>query len=90
MEHKLFREKQNNQQILGKLILKFLKKIIYNSPYRQKRSLSSFQIINGIGKYLNKRSKRKTNNREEGVQELLDVVGLIRVLDNSDDIQYFG
>uniref|UniRef100_A0A914MQK7 ZP domain-containing protein n=1 Tax=Meloidogyne incognita TaxID=6306 RepID=A0A914MQK7_MELIC len=60
------------------------------SPYRQKRSLSSFQIINGIGKYLNKRSKRKTNNREEGVQELLDVVGLIRVLDNSDDIQYFG
>nr|CAD2169403.1 unnamed protein product [Meloidogyne enterolobii] len=59
------------------------------SPYRQKRSLSSFQIINGIGKYLNKRSKRKTNNREEGVQELLDVVGLIRVLDNSDDIQYF-
>ncbi|CAK5084486.1 unnamed protein product [Meloidogyne enterolobii] len=59
------------------------------SPYRQKRSLSSFQIINGFGKYLNKRSKRKTNNREEGVQELLDVVGLIRVLDNSDDIQYF-
>ncbi|CAK5030149.1 unnamed protein product [Meloidogyne enterolobii] len=58
------------------------------SPYRQRRSLSSFQIINGIGKFKNKRSKRKTN-REEGVQELLDVVGLIRVLDNSDDIQYF-
>ncbi|KAL7072641.1 hypothetical protein ACQ4LE_007837, partial [Meloidogyne hapla] len=58
------------------------------SPYRQKRSFSSFQIINGIGKYLNKRIKRTTNIREDGVQEL-DVVGLIRVLDNADDIKYF-
>ncbi|KAF7640326.1 ZP domain-containing protein [Meloidogyne graminicola] len=66
------------------------------NPYRKKRSfsLSSFQIINGIGKYLNNnnyRNKRSTTTKikENEIQQQLDVVGLIRVLDNADDIKYF-
>nr|CAD2189234.1 unnamed protein product [Meloidogyne enterolobii] len=55
-------------------------------PGRPISALSGTQIVSG--KTEQPTNIRKTN-REEGVQELLDVVGLIRVLDNSDDIQYF-